>query len=200
MEPLDEACRELNRKYVMPVGYAGNKLFITNWNQSDYSQLDFYDLYEIMYLLKYEKYVPYNYSQEGVEYYIPKQDFEEVIQTFLTVESEVLESNAIYNAETKTYLYRPRGFYEVEYPEYPYSEVVGFTENSDGTITLTVNVVFPYNGDSQVYSHEVVVRPLDNGGVQYVSNRIIPSEDNQEETWYTPRLTEEEWKEIYGGK
>ena len=35
-------------------------------------------------------------------YYIPKQDFEEVIQTFLTVESEVLESNAIYNAETKT--------------------------------------------------------------------------------------------------
>ena len=29
---------------------------------------------------------------------------------------------------------------------------------------------------------------------------IIPSEDNQEETWYTPRLTEEEWKEIYGGK
>ena len=200
VEPLDEACRELNRKYVMPVGYAGNKLFITNWNQSDYSQLDFYDLYEIMYLLKYEKYVPYNYSQEGVEYYIPKQDFEEVIQTFLTVESEVLESNAIYNAETKTYLYRPRGLYEVEYPEYPYSEVVGFTENSDGTITLTVNVVFPYNGDSQVYSHEVVVRPLDNGGVQYVSNRIIPSEDNQEETWYTPRLTEEEWKEIYGGK
>lgn len=194
VEPLDEACRELNRKYVMPVGYAGNKLFITNWNQSDYSQLDFYDLYEIMYLLKYEKYVPYNYSQEGVEYYIPKQDFEEVIQTFLTVESEVLESNAIYNAETKTYLYRPRGLYEVEYPEYPYSEVVGFTENSDGTITLTVNVVFPYNGDSQVYSHEVVVRPLDNGGVQYVSNRIIPSEDNQEETWYTPRLTEEEWK------
>lgn len=77
VEPLDEACRELNRKYVMPVGYAGNKLFITNWNQSDYSQLDFYDLYEIMYLLKYEKYVPYNYSQEGVEYYIPKQDFEE---------------------------------------------------------------------------------------------------------------------------
>lgn len=200
VEPLDEACRELNRKYVMPVGYAGNKLFITNWNQSDYSQLDFYDLYEIMYLLKYEKYVPYNYSQEGVEYYIPKQDFEEVIQTFLTVESEVLESNAIYNAETKTYLYRPRGLYEVEYPEYPYSEVVGYTENSDGTITLTINVVFPYNGDSQVYSHEVVVRPLDNGGVQYVSNRIIPSEDNQEETWYTPRLTEEEWKEIYGGK
>ena len=41
-------------------------------------------------------------------------------------------------------------FEEVEYPEYPYSEVVGFTENNDGTITLTANVVFPYAGDSKV--------------------------------------------------
>ena len=65
------------------------------------------------------------------------------------------------------------------------------------TITLTVNVVYPYAGDSKVYSHEVTVRPLDNGGVQYVSNRIIPSEDNEEETWHTPRLTSEEWEEMY---
>lgn len=61
-------------------------------------------------------------------------------------------------------------------------------------------MVFPYDGDSKVYSHEVVVRPLENGGVQYVSNRIIPSKDNREETWYIPRLMEEEWEEIYGGK
>ena len=85
-------------------------------------------------------------------------------------------------------------------PEYPYSEVVGFTENSDGTITLTANVVFPYAGDPKVYAHEVVVRPLEDGGVQYVSNQIIPSEDNYEETWHTPRLTLEEWEELYGGE
>ena len=52
----------------------------------------------------------------------------------------------------------------MEYPEYPYSEVVGFTENSDGTITLTANVVFPHSGNSKVYAHEVVVRPLEDGG------------------------------------
>ena len=78
--------------------------------------------------------------------------------------------------------------------------VVDFTENSDGTITLTANVVFPYAGDSKVYAHEVVVRPLEDGGVQYVSNQIIPSEDNYEETWHTPRLTLEEWEELYGGE
>ena len=50
-------------------------------------------------------------------------------------------------------------------------------------------------GNSKVFAHEVVVRPLENGGVQYVSNRIIPSEDNYRETWHTPRLTAEEWEE-----
>ena len=111
---------------------------------------------------------------------------------------ETLQSKTIYNAEDKTYEYKPRGFEEVEYPEYPYSEVIGFTENGDGTLTLTANVVFPYVGDSKVYAHEVVVRPLENGGVQYVSNRIIPSEDNCEETWHTPRLTAKEWAIIIG--
>ncbi|MCD8170188.1 MAG: DUF6070 family protein, partial [Clostridiales bacterium] len=96
------------------------------------------------------------------------------------------------------YEYRPRGCYEVEYPEYPYPEVVGFTENSDGTSSLTVNVVFPYGGVSKVYAHELVVRPLEDGGVQYVSNKIISAEDNAEETWHTPRLSMEEWKKMYG--
>lgn len=46
----------------------------------------------------------------------------------------------------------------------------------------------------------MVVHPLANGGVQYVSNRVIPSEDNRKETWHTPRLTEEAWKAFYGEK
>ena len=119
---------------------------------------------------------------------------------YFNIDSETLQSKTIYDLENLTYEYKPRGFEEVEYPEYPYSEVVGFTENNDGTITLTANVVFPYAGDSKVYAHEVVVRPLEDGGVQYVSNRIIPSEDNYRETWHTPRLTLEEWEELYGGE
>lgn len=81
-----------------------------------------------------------------------------------------------------------------------FCEMVDTQEEAEITLTLTANVVFPYVGDSKVYAHEVVVRPLENGEVQYVSNRIIPSEDNCEETWHTPRLTAKEWDEIYGGK
>jgi hypothetical protein len=150
---------------------------------------------------------PYNSSHSSnvnlavsAVYRIPKEEFESVIMKYFNIDSETLQSKTVYYSEDSTYEYKPRGFEEVEYPEYPYSEVVGFSENSDGTITLTANVVFPYAGDSKVYAHEVVVRPLEDGGVQYVSNRIIPSKDNYRETWHTPRLTLEEWEELYGGE
>ena len=55
--------------------------------------------------------------------------------TCFNIDSETLRSKTVYYSEDSTYEYKPRGFEEVEYPEYSFSEVVGFTENSDETIT-----------------------------------------------------------------
>lgn len=203
VQPLDEIYRELSRKYLRPISFERNNMFIVDWSEDDFGELNFYDMFDLLYPKVYGTNIPYVADDNlgvGAVYQIPKDDFERVILPYFDIDSETLQSKTIYNAEDKTYEYKPRGFEEVEYPEYPYSEVIGFTENGDGTLTLTANVVFPYVGDSKVYAHEVVVRPLENGGVQYVSNRIIPSEDNCEETWHTPRLTAKEWDEIYGGK
>lgn len=203
VQPLDETYRELSRKYLLPIGFEQNNMFIVDWSEDDFGDLNFYDMYDLLYQKINGTYTPYVADDNlgvGAVYRIPKDDFESVIMAYFNIDSETLQSKTIYYAEDETYEYKPRGFEEVEYPEYPYSEVVGFTENSDGTLTLTANVVFPYAGDSKVYAHEVVVRPLENGSVQYVSNRIIPSEDNYRETWNTPRLTAEEWEEIYGGE
>ena len=203
VQPLDETYRELSRKYLRPIGFEQNNMFIVDWSEDDFGALNFYDMYDILYPKVNGQYVPYiaddNLAVSAV-YRIPKEEFESVIMKYFNIDSETLQSKTVYYSEDSTYEYKPRGFEEVEYPEYPYSEVVNFTENSDGTITLTANVVFPYAGDSKVYAHEVVVRPLEDGGVQYVSNQIIPSEDNYEETWHTPRLTLEEWEELYGGE
>ena len=203
VQPLDETYRELSRKYLNPISFERNNMFIVDWSEEDFGDLNFYDMYDILYPKVNGQYAPYvaddNLSVSAV-YQIPKEEFESVIMKYFNIDSETLQSKIIYDSENLTYEYKPRGFEEVEYPEYPYSEVVGFTENNDGTITLTANVVFPYAGDSKVYAHEVVVRPLENGRVQYVSNRIIPSEDNYRETWHTPRLTLEEWEELYGGE
>ena len=203
VQPLDETYRELSRKYLLPIGFEQNNMFIVDWSEDDFGDLNFYDMYDLLYPKINGTYTPYVADDNlgvGAVYRIPKDDFESVIMAYFNIDSETLQSKTIYYAEDETYEYKPRGFEEVEYPEYPYSEVVGFTKNSDGTLTLTANVVFPYAGDSKVFAHEVVVRPLENGGVQYVSNRIIPSEDNYRETWHTPRLTAEEWEEIYGGE
>ena len=203
VQPLDETYRELSRKYLRPISFEQNNMFIVDWSEEDFGDLNFYDMYDILYPKANGQYVPYvaddNLSVSAV-YQIPKEEFESVIMKYFNIDSETLQSKTVYDSVDSTYEYKPRGFEEVEYPEYPYSEVVGFTENSDGTITLTANVVFPYAGDSKVYAHEVVVRPLEDGGVQYVSNRIIPSENNYRETWHTPRLTLEEWEELYGGE
>lgn len=190
--PLDEKCRALNEAYMMPIGYVKNNMFLVDWSEDDFSTLDFYDLFDIFYHQIYGKEVPYEPSDNlgvGTVYQIPKVEFEHIMMAYLNIDSETLQQKTLYHTDTKTYEYRPRGFYEAEYPEHPYPEVVDYTENADGTITLLVNVVFPYEGLSKVFSHEVVVRPLENDGVQYVSNHVIPSEDNIEESWYKPRLT-----------
>lgn len=203
VQPLEETYRELNRKYLFPIGYERNNMFLVDWSEDDFGSLNFYDMYDILYPKINAVPVPYTADDNlgvGAVYRIPKDEFESVIMTCFNIDSETLQSKTTYHSEDSTYEYKPRGFYEAEYQVYPYSEVVGYTENSDGTITLTVNVVFPDTGDSKVYAHEVVVRPLEDGGVQYVSNRIIPSEENVAQTWHTPRLTEEEWEALYGGE
>ncbi len=203
VQPLDETYRELSRKYINSIGFELNNMFIIDWSEDDFGDLNFYDMYDILYSKVNGQDVPYvaddNLSVSAV-YQIPQEEFESVIMKYFNIDSETLQSKTVYDSMNSIYEYKPRGIGEVEYPEYPYSEVVGFTENNNGTITLTANVVFPFAGDSKVYAHEVVVRPLENGGVQYVSNRIIPSDDNYKETWHTPRLTLEEWEELYGGE
>lgn len=201
--PLDEKCRALNEAYMMPIGYVKNNMFLVDWSEDDFSTLDFYDLFDIFYHQIYGKEVPYEPSDNlgvGTVYQIPKEEFEHIMMAYLNIDSETLQQKTLYHTDRKTYEYRPRGFYEAEYPEHPYPEVVDYTENADGTITLLVNVVFPYEGLSKVFSHEVMVRPLENDGVQYVSNHVIPSEDNIEESWYKPRLTLAEWAEVYGAE
>lgn len=203
VQPLEEVYRELNRKYIQPIGYAENNLFLVNWSEENFGELDFYDVYDVLYPQVKGQPVPYEMDENlgvGAVYWISKEEFENVIRTHFNVDDETLQSKTTFYPEDAAYEYKPRGFYEVEYPEYPYPEVVGFTENGDGTITLTVNVVYPYKCDSKVYAHEVVIRLLDNEGFQYVSNQILSSEDNGEASWHNPRLTEEEWEERYGEK
>ena len=200
--PLDEKCRELNRNYILPVGYGHNNIFLTDWDEEDFGDLDFYDIFDIFFPLLYKRPVPYvpdNNLGVGAVYQIPEETFENVIMTHFNIDREMLRRETAYLPEDSGYEYRPRGFYEVEYPDIPYPEVVSYTENQDGTITLIINAVYPNRNTSMAYSHRTVIRPINEGGFQYVSNQLIFLEDEYDIYWHSNRLTKEEWIEIYGG-
>lgn len=200
--PLDETCRGLNRKYLLPVGYERNNIFLTDWREEDFGDLDFYDLFDRFYPILYQKPIPYMADENlgvGAVYRIPEEIFEIVVMTYIHIDKETLRQKITYLPEEGAYEYRPRGFYEVEYPDIPYPEVVSYTENQDGTVTLIVNAVYPNGNTSLAYSHRTVIRLLDGDGFQYVSNEMISLEDDRDIWWHSNRLTEEEWKEVYGG-
>ena len=200
--PLDEKCREYNRKYILPVGYEQNNLFLCNWSEDDFRNLDFYDLFDRFYPMIHSQPVPYVADENlgvGAVYQIPGGLFENVIGAYFNMDSEILRSKTTYIPELAAYEYRPRGFYEVEYPDIAYPEVVGYTENADGTVMLIINAVYPNGNMSKEFSHTTVIRPLSEDSFQYVSNEIILPEGVHDIWWHSNRLTEEEWKEVYGG-
>ena len=193
--PLDEKCREYNRKYILPVGYEQNNLFLCNWSEDDFGDLDFYDLFDRFYPIVYSQPVPYTADENsgaGAVYQIPEELFENVIVEHFHVGIETLRSKTTYSSELAAYEYRPRGFDEAEYPDIAYPEVVSYTENGDGTVTLHVNAVYPDGNMSKEFSHTTVIRPLSEDSFQYVSNEIILPEGDYDIWWHSNRLTEKE--------
>lgn len=192
--PLEESCRELNRKYLLPVGYERNNMFLCSWSGEEYGNLDFYDLFDRFYPILRGR--PHPYGAEGSPgeesvHWIPKDEFEPVITAFFDIDPETLRRMTEYSPEQAAYKYRPRGFHEAEYPDIPYPEVVGCRENGDGTITLTVNAVYPHDDTSRAFTHETVIRPLDGERFQYVSNRMLSEEGEYDPWWHSDRSPEE---------
>lgn len=191
IEPLDERCREFNRKYIRAAGYELNNLFLTDWNEDNFGELNFDDLYMILCQMEKEPYASVGFFEEGMTYEIPKAEFENTFQNFFQIDEQALRRYVVYHEDTETYQYRQRGMFDLTpTPNIPYPEVVSYEENQDGTIKLTVNAVWREKNLGKAFCHEVVVRPLENGGFQYVSNHVISSEDNVEFTWYTERLSD----------
>ena len=200
VEPLDKQCRGLGKKYIDPVSYNLNNMFITDWNEDDFAELDFYDIFEIFYKETYGKDCPYTMNDNlsvGNEYEITADEFETVIMQHIKVSSEELHMLLRYDADKDSYIYRPRGFEEFDYAEVPYPEVVAFETNADGSVTLTVNAVYPNGNTSNLFSHKVTVMD-ENGRIYYLSNEILGDEELNL-WWHRDRLSDDEWNEYYKG-
>lgn len=201
IKPLDESLRQLTGKYIAPIGYGGNNMFLLDWTEADWAPLDFYDLFPLLYPVVLNSPFPYETAFEGSTWHVPEETFEAVIQSCFAIDTDTLRSQTIYDPGSTSYLYTTRSFYDAaSSPNLPYPEVVDYTENADRTLTLTVNAVYPKQHLSRAFCHEVVVRQLEEGGFQYVSNHVIPSYTHVEAEWYADRLSDEERRDIYRGR
>ena len=196
VEPLDEKLRVLNRKYIKTIGYDSNNLFTTNWDESDMNKINYYDIYEALYKMKYGMSSPY--SDEGVTYMIEGKLYEKVFQEYLPVSTDVLQHVNVYDVSRQMYQYRTRGMFDHSVtPLVPFPEVVDAEYNADGTITLIVNAVSEKDESGRLFTHKVTIKEKENDGFEYVSNDVLTM--NKEGIyWYRDRLSDKEWQEYYG--
>ena len=179
LEAPEKALWELTRSYIEAGGYVGSNLFLTDWTEEDFGKLCFNDLWE--YLYRYEhgtQFSPegYRYCTRGRYFEIPGEEFEEIILPYFGIDQTTLRRLAGFDRERNAYPWHQIQSEEVVSILQYYTmepEVTAYRENADGTISMTVQVLSTDLKTDCLFSHEVTVLPLENGGFHFVGNRMI---------------------------
>jgi hypothetical protein len=107
---------------------------------------------------------------------LPKGEFERLIMEYLPVTAEEIQDYAAFDKEKQTYAWVRLGCFNYA-PAYfgtSFPEVTDIRENEDGTVTLTVDAVCSMIlCDDAVITHELTVRFSEDGGFQYLGNKIL---------------------------
>ncbi len=137
-------------------------VLVTNWDSNNVEDILKPCMYEDIYRI----YTGENLKTE--DWKISAEEFEKIMTTYFPVSVEQLREHCGYDEGSNSYEYEM--IYASPYP--PFGEVVDYTENADGTITLIVDGVWPdYNSDL-AFRNTVVVQPFEDGTFRYLSNSI----------------------------
>ena len=162
ISPLSEKCRELTKKYISGLSYLDLKILVTNWDSSNVGDILTPSLYDAIYRIHTGEILP-SYTRR-----IPSGKFENIMTTYFPVTVEQLRECCGYDEDSDNYEYEK--MHVTQYP--PFGEVVDYTENADGTITLIVDGVWPDRNTDCAFRNTVVVQPLEEGTFRYLSNSI----------------------------
>ena len=172
VKPITEENREMSEKCVLELAYQGNNLLCSDWDADHMEHLDYNGMYEYLYAMKYQEQFPSGDYPDG----IPKDEFERLIMEFLPVTAEEIQSYAVFDEVKQTYAWVRLGCFNYA-PTYfgtSFPEVTDIKENKDGTVTLTVDAVCSMIlCDDAVITHELTVRFSEDGGFQYLGNKIL---------------------------
>lgn len=194
LQKPDQELWELYSKYILAGGYTATNIFLTDWTEDDFSPLCFNDLWEYVYRYRTgTQFWPDGcaYDKSRNCYLIPAAEFESVVLPFFKLDAQPLRQLADYDAQTDSYPWRQvesndYAFYLSYYTIEP--EVTACRTNADGTLALTVEARSTDLGIDCLFSHEVTVRPMEDGGFQFVGNRVL-SQTEKGLPYCEPRLT-----------
>ena len=178
IRPLPEEQLDFCREYLLPIGYQGNNLFVTEWEEQHMEKINYNQLFQYLYEIKCQKPFDEPLYEEGIE----KEEFEQMMEEFLPVTREIIENTAVFDETKDNYEWKRLGC--MNYSPYAFAtsipEIVTQKVNKDGTITYTIDAVCELLGTDRAFSHELTVRKLENGKVKYICNHILYEGENKD--------------------
>lgn len=172
IKPMNKMKQKLSKQCVLGLGYQGNNLLCSNWDEKNLEKLDYNGLYEYLYEMKYKE----KYNNQRHPNGIPKDQFESLIMEYLPVTSEMIQKYAVFDKKHKTYAWSRLGCFNYV-PTYfgtSVPEVTKVKKNLDGTVTLTVDAVCEMIlCDEAVITHKLKIRFAEDGSFRYLGNEIL---------------------------
>jgi len=162
VSPLTDECRELTRKYVYGLSYVNYNMLVIDWDESNASDILVPCMFDDIYRL----YTGENLKPDGG--WIDADKYESVMLSMFPVTVTELRDNCDYNSEKDSYRYHV--IIGKQYP--PFGEVVDYTYNDDGTVSLIVDAVWADKGSDIAFRNTLTVKPEDDGTFKYMSNHI----------------------------
>lgn len=187
--PYDDTKRQLGEKYLGTMAYAENNLFTCTWSTADYSRLDLNSLFLVLYSRYYGTEPLSNDNMKMITgfnnvpgtnlHVVPYEQYERVISHYIDLSNDTIRWLSDTSGEQGGYLVlgTRHEYYNNRTPKLPTPEVTDYWYNSDGSLTLKVDAVFPAYGTDCAFTHELTVMDTADG-FQYVSNRVYESENN----------------------
>ena len=162
ISPLSEKCRELTEKYISGLNYLDLEVLAKDWDSSNAGDILTPSLYDAIYRMHTGKTLPSDTRR------IPAEEYENIMTTYFTVTAGQLRERCGYDEDSDSYEYE-----KMHVTQYrPFGEVVDYTENADGTITLIVDGVWPDHNTDLAFRNTVVVQPFEDGTFRYLSNSV----------------------------
>lgn len=174
IKPWKEEYRTFSINHLFPLGYQGNNILCSDWDQTHLEGIDYNGLYEYLYAMKYKLGFDGEQYQKGV----PKEEFEKLMMEYLPVKDTELEKYAVCDAKTQTYAWSRLGCFNYAPNAFGTAipEVTDMQENEDGTLKVTVDAVCEMMGTDCCISHILTVRLSGDGDIQYLGNQILEKE------------------------